>query len=125
MEGIIGEDEDIPLWEKNLFSRISDLSDLDFQKITWTGNNPGFASSFDETIAQVYDDFDFPRYIQYYESVYGNNEFLKQMELLDKMISEYEPIGNDELILNDPKWLEITQKAKFVYQLKSKYLKNC
>ncbi len=116
---MIKENENIISWETNLFNAIKDVSDIEMQKNAWNGKSPNIVSSFSEIISILYDDFDFERYIEYYEKTDGESELLAQMKNLDKMIAEYNPLNSDELILSDPQWVEITKKAKSVYELKT------
>lgn len=117
---MIGENEDIQVWEKNLFNAIKDVSDIDFQRKAWIGKDPQYISSFSEVISILYDDFDFERYIQYYKSIKGEDTLHKLLSELDQMINEYEAPETDELILADPRWIEITNKAKETWLLLSK-----
>ena len=121
---MIGENENIISWEYNLFNAIKDVSDLNMQKLAWLGKSSNFVSSFSEVISILYDDFDFERYIEWYENSYGKNDFLHQMKILDKMISRYNPPYSTELILSDPNWIEITKQAENVFELRNKYLSN-
>lgn len=114
---MIGENENIKVWEKNLFNAIKDISDIDFQKKTWLGKDPRYISSFSEVISVLYDDFDFERYIKYYESIRGNDDLTNLLSELNQMINEYEAAETDEHILIDPKWVGITNKAKEVYHI--------
>lgn len=67
--------------------------------------------------------FDFERYIKYYEATNGQNQFLLEMNNLEKLISKYNPLDSDELILSDPKWIVITNQAKIVYERSNSYIK--
>ena len=116
---MIKENENIISWETNLFNAIKDVSDIKMQINAWNGKSPNIVSSFSEIISILYDDFDFERYIEYYEKENGENKLLALMKDLDKMISEYNPPNSDELILSDPQWIEITKKATSIYELKT------
>ncbi|WP_162428207.1 hypothetical protein [Pontibacter pudoricolor] len=128
---MIGENENIEIWEKNLFNSIKDVSDIDFQKSTWLGLDPNYISSFTEVISTLYDDFDFERYILYYKSFKGEDKLYKVLSELNEMINKYKKQGYEieskpkgqELILVDPQWIEITFKAKEVFQTASTHSK--
>ncbi|MBX0335571.1 hypothetical protein K3G39_20255 [Pontibacter sp. HSC-14F20] len=122
---MIGENENLKKWEENLFNAIRDVSDLELQKSAWLGNNPKFISSFSEIISILYDDFDLERYLILYKSRRGVDRLYNQLETMKEMINDYkkqaykielEPRGQ-ELILSDPRWLQITDKAKEVCRL--------
>ena len=122
---ILGENENPNIWRDNIYSALKDLSDIEYQKLTWLGKHPKYISSFTETLARVYDDFDFERYIQYYESINGKNKIYIAFSELDKMIDDYQKIGYEtekqtegsQLILKDPNWIKITEKAKEIIEL--------
>ena len=109
---ILGENENPIIWKINILKSLIDLSDIDFQKETWLGNNPNFISSYIETVNTLFDDFDFERYVKYYASINGKNDLYFRFNDLINMINQYEEPDNDELILKDPKWISITNKAK-------------
>lgn len=112
---MIGENEDIQIWEKNLLNAIKDFSDIDFQRRAWLGKDPQYISSFSEVICVLYDDNNFDRYIKYLESIRRDDDLKNLMSELDQIINEYEEAETDEFILTDPKWIEITNKAKEIY----------
>ncbi|MDX2128383.1 MAG: hypothetical protein SFU91_05035 [Chloroherpetonaceae bacterium] len=114
--------EDINIWEINLFNAIKDVSDLDMQRKAWLGKSLDYVSSFSEIISILYDDFDFKKYIDYYERNHKENEFCLQMKKLDEMISNYKPLISDESILFDINWIEITKQAKIIIELKNSNL---
>jgi hypothetical protein len=121
---MIGENENVEIWGNNVFNAIKDISDLDLQKLAWLGKHPVYISSFTEVIATLYDDFDFERYIKYYESVKGKDKLYKLLIELNEMINKYKANGYEieleykgtERILGDPQWIEITNKAKEICQ---------
>lgn len=117
---MIGENEDIQAWEKNLFRTIKNVSDNDFQNKTWLGKDPRYISSFSDVISDLYDVFDLPRYINYHESTAGKDTLHNLLSELDQMINKYEAVETDELILADSKWIEITNKAKEICLLLDK-----
>ncbi|MBS1690053.1 MAG: hypothetical protein JSS96_15090 [Bacteroidetes bacterium] len=111
--------DDYKLWEKNIFYAIKNVSNIEMQKLAWLGKSPKIVSSFSEVYNVLYDDFDFEDYIKYYESKHSSDNLLMQMKRLDIMMSNYNPPDSaswvDDLILLDPKWIEITKQAKIVY----------
>ena len=112
--------EDYKMWEENVFYAINAASDIEMQRIVWLGKDPNRVSSFSEVYCVLYDDFDFEDYIRYYESKHSDDEFLKQMKCLDRMMSCYTPPSSDSdaPILIDPKWRDITEQAKRTYDCK-------
>jgi hypothetical protein len=121
---MIGENENVEIWGNNVFNAIKDISDLDLQKLAWLCKHPVYISSFTEVIATLYDDFNFERYIKYYESVKGKDKLYKLLIELNEMINKYKANGYEieleykgtERILGDPQWIEITNKAKEICQ---------
>lgn len=121
---MIGENENVAIWNRNIFNAIKDVSDIEMQKAAWLGKHPVYISSFTEVIATLYDDLDFERYIKYYESIQGKDKLYKLFFDLNEMINKYKSIGYEvelepngaERIMNNPQWIEITNKAKEVCQ---------
>jgi len=121
---ILGENENPNIWRENIYNALKNLSDIEYQKLTWLGKHPESISSFTETLATLYDDFDFDRYIQYYESINGRNEIYTNFSELNKMIANYQDFGYDtemkfeghQIILKDPKWIKITKKAQEIIE---------
>ena len=120
---LIENNENYILWSENIFNTIKYLSDLELQKLTWSGKHPEFVSSFTETLASLYDDLDFERFISYYQLIEGVDGSYKLMSELNELIKQFKEFGyetesNDngyELILSNSNWIEITKKAlKFV-----------
>jgi hypothetical protein len=117
---ILGSNEDALIWKNNIFNAIKDLSDIDTQKLAWSGKHSIYISSFSEILGVLYDDFDIERYIAYYKSIFQSNNLHTLLCQLDEMIKEYKETGygieikaqGHEIILKDPKWIEITEKAK-------------
>lgn len=117
---ILRENENPIIWKKHIFEAIKDLSDVDFQKETWSGKHPKLISSFTENLASLYDDLDFERYIEYYKSINNIDNTYILFEELNKMINDFKDYGYEtELkvegykeILNNTKWVAITKKAK-------------
>lgn len=115
----LGEKEDPLEWQLNIISAIYDISNIEEQKLLWSGMNPEFVSSFTEVMARLMDDLDFDRFLNYYKSINGENNFYFRMNVLYYLIRLYQPIGYSlelktngyQLILDDPRWLEISKKA--------------
>ena len=80
--------EEINNWKVNIFNSIRDISDLEQQKLSWTGKHPLLASSFYEIINILYDDFDFEEYLNYLKGK-GNNILYSKMLLLNKSLNDY------------------------------------
>lgn len=116
---ILGENENPTTWKNNIFEAIKDLSEIELQKSTWSGKHLKFISSFTETLARLYDDLDFERYIEYLKFVNNENSLLNLFIELNKMITYYKDFGYEiemktggyKMILEDEKWIAITQKA--------------
>lgn len=117
---VLGEKENPIIWKKNIFEAIKDLSDIELQKLTWAGKHPKFISSFTETLARLYDDLDFERYIEYYKFTNKEDNLLSLLIELDKLITAFKDFGYEiemqtcgyKTILQDSKWVTITEKAK-------------
>ena len=115
-------------WELNIFKSIKDFSDIELQTITWSGKNQNQISSFTETLATLYDDFDFDEYISFYSNKYGNTEFLKLLLAFNIQVNNFkydgyvlEQTDNGHLkILNDPRWIEIAKIATIIMTYKRK-----
>ncbi|MFD2162264.1 hypothetical protein ACFSJU_07655 [Paradesertivirga mongoliensis] len=115
---MIEENENLKNWEGSIFNAIKDVADIDSQKKTWLGKDPHYISSFSEVINILYDDFDFEQYVKYYEQVKGKDALYILFSELDEKINEYDASGKtDEQILEDPPWIEITQKAKEISRM--------
>lgn len=115
---MIKENENIVDWERNLYSAIKDIADIEFQKKAWLGEHPDYVSSFSEVISILYDDFDFERFLEYLESTKREEKLYKLLMELDNLINQYKPLSTDEEILVDPNWLHITSKAQEICILK-------
>ena len=119
MENIHKKESDI-IWKNNIYETLTDLSDIECQKLTWSGKHPEFISSFTETLGMLYDSYDFKSYIENYKMLNGENTLYIMFKEVDKMISSYEVYGfeiekknNGHLrILEDEKWILITEKSK-------------
>jgi hypothetical protein len=116
---MIGENEDINTWKNNILNAIKDISDIEFQREAWLGKNPNIVSSYDEVINTLYDDNDFERYIEHYKSLNGNTVLYRLLNTLNRLINDYniKSVENDSIILEDPKWIDITEKAKEIISL--------
>ncbi len=117
---ILAQNENPEIWKENILNSIKDISDIELQKQTWSGTHTTNISSFTESLAILYDDFDFKRYIEYYKSIHGENSIYNLFFELDEMIGYYKHIGYNyekesdgfNQILNDTNWVKITKKAK-------------
>ena len=117
---ILEENEDPLIWSNNSIKALKDLSDIEFQKLTWSGEHPKFISSFTETLAILYDDLDFERYIEYYKSINGMNRIYELFNEINLMINDFKDIGYEtemeidgyKKILENKDWLLITEKTK-------------
>lgn len=110
-------ENNIQVWKTNLYNAIKDLSDMDFQKDSWVGKTQKTISSFIEVTAAVVDDFDLKGYLQYYKSVNGEDKLYRLLFELNQMLDKYHPNMKDTLILRDPEWIAITNKAEEVVNL--------
>lgn len=126
--------EDIIItWENNILLAIKDLSDLQNHNKTWSGKDSNICSSFTETIALLYDTFDFEEFIVLYKERYGKDKMYDMLLNLDQLIDnnkniwyELEEINDGYLkILNDKNWIKVTKIAtKIVSEYKIKKTKN-
>ncbi len=110
----MGEIERVKLWEKNIYNAVLDISDNSFQSEVWLGKNPNLVSSYEEVISVLFDDNDFVNYTEYYKNIHGEDRLYKLFFELIQMINNYQNPGNDKLVLKDPNWIFITNKAKEV-----------
>ena len=116
--------EEIKIWKKNIINAINDLSNLELQKETWSGTHSEFCTSFSETIALLYDTFDFVEFIDYYKSKKGEDNLYKMFAHLNNLIELYTNIGFEKEqkqngyleILNDNDWIVITNYAEKVIE---------
>lgn len=115
----LAENENPQVWKNSIYKAIYDIADIDFQRITWSGNDTNIIFSFTEALSTLYDDFDFERFLKYYKSKNNENRLYKLLTELNKLISEYEDYGYEtemevngyNKILNDQNWIKITKKA--------------
>jgi len=106
--------EQLDIWKNNILTSIKEISNLELQKLTWTGKHPFYVSSFVESINTLYDDYAFDEYIDYLKvNVSKTDELYLKFTILDNMINKYKQSDKSDLeILNDPKWIDITLVAK-------------
>jgi hypothetical protein len=122
---LLGSDENLLVWKRNICDALKDLADIEMQGRTWSGADPSEISSFTETLAMLYDSFDFERYIQFYRSVERDYEVYEKLSELNNLINAYKDIGYEiekmdrghETILEDIRWRKITEKANEVLTL--------
>jgi len=128
----LAEEENPIIWKNNIFKAIFDLSDLEFQKITWSGQNPNYAFSFTEALAMLYDTCDFERYIKYYKSINGEDKTYNLFNEINLMINDFKAFGYEaemkidgyKKILENKSWISITEKAKVIIVENKINLKN-
>ena len=72
---MIGENENINSWEKNLSGAIENESNIEMQKTAWVGKNPDIISSFSEVIEMLYGEGT--------PSLHLNSRYNKIISLLD------------------------------------------
>lgn len=109
---VLGKNENPVIWKNNVIKALIDLSDNDFQHETWLGKNQNFISSYTETINTLFDSYDFERYTRYYKSIKGENKLSSLFNELILMVENYNEPEKEEEILQDSKWISITNKAK-------------
>lgn len=109
----------IETWKFNIYQSLKDISDLENQKLSWLGKHPVEVSSYTEVLGMLYDTFAFEDYIEFYKSNNGETKLYRLMIELCRMIDKYQEIGYQfetekggaERILNDSRWVEITDKS--------------
>jgi hypothetical protein len=117
------KNENLESWKKNIFDAIKDVSDIEFQKHAWLGKTPEIISSYIEVIAVLYDNSDFDGYIRNYESINGEDKLYNLFIELDTLMTNYNSAMtielklDDQTVLQDPKWVQITLKAKEILNL--------
>jgi hypothetical protein len=108
-------------WKKNLFNAIKDLADIGFQKAVWLGGSTEYVSSYKEVILSIYDAY-FEDFIgKEWDNFQYSDKLHFLMAELNNMISKYAVDKGkekvEEVILIDPEWIAITEKAKEVINL--------
>jgi hypothetical protein len=114
------ENENPHIWKNNIVKTIVDISDIEFQRVTWSGRSTNFIFSFTEALSMLYDTYDFERYIEYYNSINGDDKVYKLLNEINMMINDFKDIGykaeNEidgyKIILENKNWIKITEKAK-------------
>lgn len=109
--------KDLHQWEYNLFYTIKNLSDLNYQRLAWTGKLTGVVSSYSEIINMLFDDFELEEYINYIKDQPKKKLLHQALTELVIDLNSYKPFSNDKLILQDPNWEKITQKAQDISSL--------
>lgn len=107
----------IKLWEERVFDSIKDISDNESQKRSWLGHDPNVVRSFDEDLCMLFDSNDFESYIEYYKETTGEDKLYHLFLELNQMLKHYQSPGSDRLVLKDPSWIIITDKAKEIVPL--------
>ncbi len=116
-------DEHAIFWVDNIIISIKALSNIDEQKVSWSGKHPCKVSSFSETLAPLYDDYDFTDFIELFKK--RDTHVYYELLKLDKLVKEFEITGYEmeleeegyEKILKNSKWIQITSQAKNVYYI--------
>ena len=102
--------------DKSFYEGLIELSDVEIQKKKWLNinNDTGFISSFDELYCSLFDDMDFDIEIKKIQ----NPDLENKLMLLKNKLNNYSvPVENrdsynDSIIINDTKWIEISDFAK-------------
>lgn len=106
---------DYTQWSRKVYSSIRNIADLDFQKRAWMGGG-NEVSSYVETIASLLDDSFFDEFLD--EAARSetklDDDSWAAMDKLRKLIYSYQELETDSAILEDPKWHEIVNQAKFI-----------
>lgn len=103
--------------EKNIYSDILEISDIEFQKKVWFGLQANYVSSYAEVMCRLFDDHQYELFVKKY--TYQLNyisSFREQLEILkNKLISfNKEENKSDIEIVNDIEWIKISQLAKSI-----------
>lgn len=111
---MIGKNENVKLWESNIFTAIKDIGDIELQEISWLGKDPTIVSSYWEMRMMLYDNLDFKRFLEYFKTKNFDSLYLLLLELNDLLLN-YKRLETDEQVLKDPNWIAITKKATEIY----------
>lgn len=112
------------IWYENILEALNNLADIEYQKLAWAGKHPQhYISSFTEVLARLYDDLEFESFIEEFKFKNGDNEVYHNIIELNNMINLYKDYGYKTeklvngylLILNDTKWINITNKSRDIY----------
>lgn len=105
----------IELWRKRWLRSINELTSYEYQKVTWNNtlyNSPHFC--FVEFMCNYFDDLNIDE--NYSKTITIGLVSIEEFEiikewhfLLDKYDSPFNMDYNDEMILNDEKWIKIVQ----------------
>lgn len=111
--------EQLNNWKLNILNSIKEISDLENQKLTWTGKHLNEVSSYVEVINTLYDDYFFDEFIAYVKENEPEKKELYSMILeLDDKINNYQEKEKSNLeIINDPKWIHITKVAESITKI--------
>jgi hypothetical protein len=104
-------------WLQAIRGVIAKIADKDFQERAWTGKGPE-VSSPDEMYCQLFDDLMIEAFVEQVELTPAQTRGIET--LIEKMetVPAASPDSIDEkLLLADPKWHEVREFAKELYQL--------
>lgn len=105
------DDNDFIDWKNSIYTALTDISDLETQKLSWAGRLPDVVSSFAEVVNTLYD-YDFENFIDYLYANGYNPGLVSELKELNMMISNYDEADKTQSdILNDNRWILITKKA--------------
>ncbi|QIK53388.1 hypothetical protein G7051_03095 [Dysgonomonas sp. HDW5B] len=106
------------MWINNIYNTIKYYSDMNILSDAWLGSNKESSSCFDEDVSLLFDSFCFDDFINEVRNKDISKDLLWYLIEFRNMLDSYnKPESNLPLdILNDPKWLEIVNKAKEVIE---------
>lgn len=103
----------------NIWGRVDEIADLDFQNRCWVLGQTKEVSSFEELINDLEGNIE--PVITHHERYYISFELSEQLASLWSMLDQYVPpvvyddgYANPESIVNDPYWKEISIYAKSI-----------
>ena len=112
-------------WKENVYNSLYDIADLEYQKILWKGLDSRYIFSFSEAISGLYDDCNFEEFIgDNWNNLELSDNLHSHLKDFDKLLSQYiknivkekqennHVSRDDEDILYDPQWINISNIAK-------------
>ena len=106
---------------KNIISIIDDISNIEFQKKAWVNKEVHPYATFEETMHQLFDDFELEEVLSDYECYEITNEqynilnkFYEALDVYSDKHMSWDESVDPKKILNDPKWHKIVKMAKEV-----------
>jgi hypothetical protein len=114
---------------ENIYHDIYEISNVSWQRKLWLNeeNDTGRISSFIEVICRLFDDNNFDLFIDVTVQQIGVpenliNELNRLRTLLNNYIeNEVHDETKDQAIINDLKWIRVTEQAKIVIKLWDQY----